>query len=210
MKRLKSRGPIISDDGRNPCRLTAMKPATIILVCALLVGGLEVYLGQNARTFGNGTLQDHMSVYDADNNQVISVEELQALQADQERIRQRLRNRWDLDHDGRISIVEREAAREQVRVMIRQRRLMRFEGEDADGNDLLSEEEFFGISAVAAATTTNPTLASELFNHLDEDGDGFISKPEFLLGLDRTRAPDDGITPKPVPERHPDLSDGRR
>jgi Ca2+-binding EF-hand superfamily protein len=187
----------------------AMKPATMILTCALLAGGVEMYLGQDSRrTFGNGVLQEHISMYDADDDGGISVEELQALQADQKTRRNRLASRWDLNRDGRISNIEREAAKVRMRKLIEKRRLMRFEAEDENGDELLEQSEFFGITAVAATNSVNPSLAVDIFNHLDLDGDGFISKPEFLRGLDRTRTPSDVTSPAPVPKRHPNVDGG--
>ena len=57
-----------------------MKPSIIIIACALLLGGVEVYLADgHRRTFGNGALQEHMAIYDADDDGKISVEELQVL-----------------------------------------------------------------------------------------------------------------------------------
>lgn len=177
----------------------------IIIVCALIVGGIEVYLADgHRRTFGNGALQEHMAIYDADDDGNISVEELQVLQADQENRRNRLRNRWDTNNDGRISREEREAAKIEMRRLVRQRRIERFNEEDLDADGNLTRDEFFKITAVADVNTADPTLASDIFERLDEDGDNAISKEEFLRSLERIRTPDSEVGPEAVPKTHPD------
>jgi Ca2+-binding EF-hand superfamily protein len=179
-----------------------MKPSTIIIACALLVGGIEVYLADgHRRTFGSGALQEHMAIYDADEDGKISVEELQALRADQENRRDRLRNRWDTNNDGRISEKEREGAKEEMRRLVRERRSQRFDDEDIDADGNLTRAEFLAITAVAE---TDPTVAREIFNRLDEDGDSQVSKAEFLKSLDRIRIPVSDVEPQAKPKPHPD------
>lgn len=190
-----------------------MKPSIIIIACALLVGGVEVYLADgHRRTFGNGALQEHMAIYDADDDGTISVEELQVLQAEQESRRDRLRHRWDSNNDGRISATEREAAKAEMRRLVRVRRAERFDDEDLDADGKLTRTEFFGITAVADVNAADPTLAGEIFDRLDQDGDKVISKEEFLRSLDRIRTPTSDLEPKAEPEAHPDVNtlEGRR
>lgn len=200
--------------GNSPGRTRAMKPSMIIVVCALLVGGIEVYLADgHRRTFGNGALQEHMAIYDTDEDGSISVEELQALQSDRESRRDRLRNRWDANGDGRISAVEREAAKAEMRRLIEERRRQRFDDEDRDGDGKLTRAEFLGITAVADVQAADPALAGDIFNRLDQDGDSAISQAEFLKSLERIRTPSTGVGPQAVPKAHPDpetLNDGGR
>ena len=182
-----------------------MKASTILIAGALLVGAVEVYLADgDRRTFGSGVLQEHLSIYDEDNSGTISVEELQALQADQEHRRDRLRNRWDLDDDGESSATERAAARVEMRRLIVQRRSMRFHAEDQDNDGHLTMAEFAGLTAVADLNAADPTLAANIFKRLDENGDTKVSLSEFLKGLDRVRTPHDEVGPQAVPKPHPD------
>ncbi len=153
------------------------------------------------RTFGNGTLTEYLSIYDIDNSGGLSEEELQTLRADRNNRQQRLRNRWDLNNDGRISEPEREAAKAAIRRQIEERRLQRFSEVDLNKDRVLSPAEFNQIAAVSDANSASPGLASRLFANLDSDKNGTISTREFLLKLDTLPVDTvDGNTPLAHPK----------
>lgn len=203
-----------------------MKPTTIIIACAALLAASAGSWAQdtgNTRAFGNGVLPDYLAMYDIDNSGDLSVEEMQELNADRTNPDRHLkfRQQWDTNRDGRVSSDERSAAKIQIRVRIQQRRNARFDAVDtgvdgigaADGH--LSRGEFSNIAAVAASNLATPGMADRLFNHLDRDDDGRISRAEFLQSLDTVRPT---TTVAPQPKAHPadnlndlnDLGDGAR
>ena len=143
------------------------------------------------RTFGNGTLPEHLALYDADDSGSLSQEELQVLREDRLQRQQRLRNRWDTDRDGKISDQEREAAKITIRNTIEARRLLRFNEVDLDRNGQLTLTEFLNITAVSAADTNTPGVAQRIFTSLDLDKNDTVSAREFLLKLDT-------LPPEPV------------
>ena len=136
------------------------------------------------RTFGNGTLPEHLALYDVDESGGLSEEELQILREDRLQRQKRLRNRWDLDRNGKISDQEREAAKTAIRQTIRERRVQRFNEADLDRDGQLTLTEFRNITAVNDADTNSPGLAERLFSNLDSDNNTTVSTREFLLKLD--------------------------
>jgi Ca2+-binding EF-hand superfamily protein len=197
-----------------------MKPITTILACAALLAaaaGCHAQSTRQPRAFGNGVLPDYLAMYDVDESGDLSTEELEALNADRTRPDRHLkfRDQWDADRDGRISLEERKAAQVEIRRRILQRRSQRFDAVDTgvDGvgatDGFLTETEFSNISAVAASNLTKPGIATELFNHLDRDNDGRVSKREFLASLDRIRPEDDEVVePKPRTKAELDTATG--
>lgn len=153
------------------------------------------------RTFGNGTLPEHLAIYDADESGGLSEEELQVLREDRVQRQRRLRNRWDLDKNGTISDSEREAAKAKIRKTIEDRRVKRFNEVDLDRNGQLTLAEFSKITAVTQADTRTPGLASRIFSNLDTDKNNTVSTREFLLKLDTLPpAAVDGISPVDHPK----------
>jgi hypothetical protein len=136
------------------------------------------------RTFGNGTLPEHLAIYDVDGSGGLNEEELQVLQEDRLNRQRRLRNRWDTDKDGKISNAEREAAKAAIRRTIEQRRVKRFNEVDLDRNGQLTLTEFRNITAVSDADTNTPGVALRIFKNLDSDKNEMVSTREFLLKLD--------------------------
>ena len=186
-------------NARNLARVSLREHAMIRLLALLIF--LPALSQGGERTFGNGTLSEYLSIYDVDNSGGLSEEELQSLRADRKDRQQRLRNRWDLNRDGRISGEEREAAKAAIRRQIEARRLQRFSEVDLNKDRVLSPAEFNQISAVSDANNASPGLASRLFNNLDSDKNGTISTREFLLKLDTLPANSiDGSAP--LPQNH--------
>lgn len=200
-----------------------MNAATSLLVFLALVAGPASWAQDKEparRNFGNGVRSEFLSMYDVNNDGQFSAEELQVLKADRSTRdrRDRFRERWDTDKDGRISDSEREAAVATIREAIRQRRCDRFDEVDlrgageADGPDgFLSRDEFKNISAVSLINSDNPEMADSLFDKLDRDRDGRISKAEFLRTLDEVRpVPTGGEQPAPKPHEARSRDGGRR
>ncbi|NNC88032.1 MAG: hypothetical protein HKN82_06170 [Akkermansiaceae bacterium] len=164
------------------------------------------------RVMGDGLLPPSVAIYDADGSGNLSVEERQAMAADRRNRHETFRQRWDTNRDGRVSPEEEAAARAKIRDLIRQRRLQRFAevdvssaiDHDDDGNldepdGFLSSEEFNAINAVALSNTATPGIATSLFQYIDENGDGLISRAEFLKSLEPQRVEDTGVDPQAAP-----------
>lgn len=192
-----------------------MHTATSFIVLLALLGAGTTAWAQdkeaNRRTFGSGVRSEFLSMYDIDEDGQFSAEELQVLQADRStrQRRERFRERWDTDHNGRISDAERAAAVKAIRERIRQRRCDRFDevdlygARDGDGPDgFLSRTEFKSIAAVDLTNSDRPGTADTLFDKLDRDKDGRISKAEFLQTLEEVRPVPEGEDPRPTPKPH--------
>lgn len=187
---------------RNASRLTNVFPNNQMMVrILLLLLCLPGFAPAGERTFGNGTLPEHLALYDADDSGGLSEEELQVLRDDRLQRQQRLRNRWDLNRDGKISDEEREAAKAAIRQAIEARRVKRFTEVDADRDGQLTFAEFLNITAVTEANRATPGVASRIFANLDSDSNATVSTREFLLKLD-TLPPDNvaDISPSPHPK----------
>ena len=152
------------------------------------------------RTFGNGTLSEFLSVYDADADGVLSPDELDVLRSDRMNRRNRLKSRWDTDGNGKISNAEREAAKMAIRRQIEARRAQRFDEVDNNSDGFLSLAEFNSIAAVDVVNGARPGVSDELYQNLDLDNDGKVSKREFLRKLDSIPAV---INPANIPKAHP-------
>jgi len=152
------------------------------------------------RTFGNGTLSEFLSIYDVDASGGLSAEELQALRADRKDRRSRLKNRWDTDGNGKISNAEREAAKTAIRRQIEIRRGLRFDEVDDNSDGFLSLAEFNNIAAVGAVDEARPGVSDELYQNLDLNDDGKVSKREFLRKIDSIPV---AVDPANIPKRHP-------
>lgn len=185
-----------------------MNRTLITTLCGALLGAtLGVWAQDPApgdgtttkRTFGNGVLSENVAIYDVDDDGVLSIEELQILQSERLRLRQHttLRDRWDLNRDGRIDARERTAATARIRQLIEERRCRRFNEVDLNSDGALVLEEFLRIAAVQKADLDDPGTGTELFKHLDHDGNRRISKAEFLRSLDNLRTPPGGEEPTP-------------
>jgi len=164
-------------------------------------------LGQTReRTFGNGTLPEFLALYDIDNSGGLSNEELQALRLDRNKRKDTVRKRWDTNGDGTISNEEREAAKEAIKAAIEARRSLRFDEVDRNTDGFLTMEEFRRITAVVQAETSTPGISDRLYQSLDLDEDGRVSKREFLRRL--YVLPADGLmTPVALPKPRPRITD---
>ena len=156
------------------------------------------------RTFGNGILPELLSMYDVNGSGGLDQEELQALSLDRKDRRNRLRNRWDSNRDGRISDQEREAAKAAIKRQIDARRSLRFDEVDHNADGFLNQEEFNNIAAVDVANDARPGVSVDLYNNLDADNDGKVSKEEFLRKLNSIPAV---VDPARLPKPHPKNTD---
>ena len=154
------------------------------------------------RVFGNGVLSEHLSMYDVNEDGTLSVEEYQVLKADRtsQRSQVRTRSRWDRNRDGQVDARERQFAIAEIRKMIEQRRLRRFNEVDLDSDRHLTLREFLQINAVASTDLNKPGTGEEIFKHIDRNEDTLISQEEFLVSLDKVRpvaVPQDNSKPRP-------------
>ncbi len=174
-----------------------MKPYTTLLLSAVLMAAAPALrAGDNLvrgadpvrNPFGNGELPEILKPFDVDGDGKLSEEERQAyLKAVHDgQIGHPVRpgqpptpvaNPWDTDGDGKLSDAEKAAAQEAIRAKILAERAARFDELDKDDDGLLTAEEFLGVPGI------RPELAARILAHLDTDGDGKISKDEFLAAL---------------------------
>lgn len=155
-------------------------------VVAIAALGLATQAGAQAeqtRSFGDGTLPEHLAIYDVDEDGVLSIEEIQTMKEARETRRDQWRNRWDTNEDGVIDEQEREAAREALRQRIEERRGERFNDADTDGDGCLSLAEFMAIPAVADLAERMPEAPARIHARLDANDDGCLSLEEFLVHL---------------------------
>ena len=160
------------------------------VLCSLLmvpVAMAEPDPQQQGKTFGDGHgLPRYLAHYDVQGGPngtgdgMLDQEECQAMEQARDQIRKQLRQGWDTDGDGRICAQEREQAQVQLRQMIEERRLVRFEEADADEDGELSRAEFETLPGIVNKLATDPDLVDAIFARLDADTDGAISLEEFL------------------------------
>lgn len=157
------------------------KQATVLAlaVCALAWTGAEA----EDKGFGDGTLPDHLAVYDVDGDGTLSVEEVQAMREARQHRHHDWVEQWDANDDGMIDEEERIAAREALRHRIIQRRTMRFQEADSDGDGCLTFAEFSAIPAVMKLAEKHPEAPARIFDRLDINDDNCISLGEFLRHL---------------------------
>lgn len=183
----------------NPTRLVLLALTLLVTAGAAWAEDGGPTPTEPKRTFGNGVLPEYLAVYDVNDDGRISVEEGQALRQDRNtggRLAT-FRNKWDRDRDGTISPAERDAAKAAIRQLIIDRRCRRFAEVDADDDGFLTPAEFNAINAVQSVDNSSPGTASDLFEHLDKDNDGRISKDEFLRSLDAAPTQALGVEPSP-------------
>lgn len=164
-----------------------------LLLSALTMGQVNAQTNDHGRTFGDGTLPDFLEIYDTDGDGVLSEEERQAMrEARRDDRHQHFIDEWDTDGDGVLSEEEKEAAHIAIRERIIARRALRFDEADINGDGFLSPEEFKAIPAVARLLHEYPEKVRMIFNRLDADDDGLISKEEFMAHLHHRSPPPDG------------------
>ena len=98
-----------------------------------------------------------------------------------------IRDRWDADEDGKISKEEREAARDELRAKIEEKRLARFAEVDTDADGSLSAEEFGAIGSIERLAKWSPKSVERIFSRLDDDESAGITADEFTLHLRHCR-----------------------
>ena len=167
-----------------------------VLLAAVAIS-ITAWAGAQAgeRTFGDGTLPDHLAVYDVDGDGVLSVEEIQAMKDARHEHRHRWLEQWDTNGDGVIDEEERAAAHEALRQRIEERRTARFNEADTDGDGCLTFEEFSAIPAVIHLAEEHPEAPARIYARLDANHDDCVSLEEFLGHL-RDRRHDGWRTPE--------------
>ncbi len=139
------------------------------------------------RIFGDGILPDWLRVYDVDADGVLSEEERVVARLARREVQEArtdsLTALWDTNDDGTLSQDEIDRAREANRTRIIENRAMRFDEADTDADGNLTGLEFRSIPAIARLEATDPGLARLIFQRLDRDANGVVSKEEFLAHL---------------------------
>ncbi len=177
---------------------------TLLLSAALLVAAPAANAGDR-NPFGDGSLPDILKPFDVDGDGRLSEEERQAFvaavragevahpPARPDRPDRPHGNPWDTDGDGVLSDAEKAAAQEAIRARILEQRGRRFDELDDDDDGFLSLEELQDIPGIGRH-------AERLLAHLDKDGDGKVSKEEFLGSI---RPPRPDVPPPPRPDEPP-------
>jgi Ca2+-binding EF-hand superfamily protein len=158
-----------------------MKATTILISCAFLGGAAFVHAGEKG--FGDGTLPDFLAAFDANEDGVLDEEEVQAMKAARKQAREEKRDAIDTNDDGKISLQERERAREEMQQRIEAKRAEKF-AEIAGEDGLLTLAEF---SAIPALADVDPARLALMFARLDGDGSGEVTLEEFTARLRRHR-----------------------
>ena len=146
----------------------------MLLTSFLVLAGLPAHAGDR-KPFGTGELPEIMKPFDVNNNGKLDAEERQAFEAAmRDKAKSDLLKKFDTDGDGVLSADELKAAREAARKRIEEHRGGRFDELDTNDDGFLDETEF------KPPVNLPPALVTMIFNHLDADHDGKISKDEFL------------------------------
>ena len=126
---------------------------------------------QQGKTFGDGLgLPKYLAHYDVKGGPngtgdgMLDQEECQAMEQARDQIRKQLRQDWDTDGDGQICTQEKEQAQVQLRQMIEERRLVRFEEADADDDGALSRAEFETLPGIANKLVSDPDLVDAILD----------------------------------------------
>ena len=159
-----------------------MKAKFSVVLLAAAAISVSAWTGVQAgdRGFGDGTLPDHLAVYDVDGDGVLSVEEIQAMKDARPGRRHGWLEQWDTNEDGVIDEEERAAAHEALRQRIEERRVRHFNEADTDGDGCLTFEEFSAIPAVIALAEEHPEAPARIYARLDANHDDCVSLEEFL------------------------------
>ena len=180
------------------------KTTSTLLAATILLGGAAFAQTPSTSTstsrsqFGTGGLPEFLKPYDLNSDGVLSVEEHQAyVKALREAHTNTVgrTNPWDTDGDGVLSEAEKLAARNAIAAKVAEHRSQRFDELDLNKDGFLSPSEVTGIPQIS------PEQAAMVLKHLDKNGDGKISKEEFLAVF----APVDAAVPPmpPIPTAPP-------
>ena len=83
--------------------------------------GTDTSTTAGERSFGDGSLPEHLAVYDVDASGTLSVEEIQAMKDDRRTRHEHWVTRWDANGDGVIDQVEEYADRKGMEVSVAER-----------------------------------------------------------------------------------------
>ncbi|MCX6874130.1 MAG: EF-hand domain-containing protein [Verrucomicrobia bacterium] len=174
------------------------RTTSTLLATALLFGVATIKVdAQTRKPFGTGELPELLKPYDLNNDGKLSVEERQAYEKalrDARPHRPGITNPWDTNGDGVLSDDEKQAARDAIAAKMLEERTRRFDELDVDKDGLLTATELQKIPHL------DPARIADMIAHLDTDGDGMISKAEFLAAMTPVEPPLPGFPlPQPLP-----------
>jgi hypothetical protein len=124
---------------------------------------------------------------DTDGDGVLSEAERQAFAESRRNASEGLHQQWDTNGDGVVDDDERQAGIDALRAKAEEKRCELFEAA-AGGDGELTLEEF---SALHPLTKLPDEVVEALFGMLDGDGDGVVTKDEFLDATGRSAGPPD-------------------
>lgn len=122
---------------------------------------------------------------DVNGDGTISETERQAFEESRASTRGQGNNIWDANGDGVVDETERQAAVTELKGRMDKKVASLFL--DLAGDDeLLTLEEF---STLPRFANNPPHVAANLFNHMDDDENGFVTIDEFFKGTGRGKPP---------------------
>ena len=163
---------------------------TKLVLCSLLVAPLTLAAPDpqpQGKTFGEGAgLPKYLRHYDVKGGPngtgdgQLDQEECQAMEQARKQIRKQLQQDFDTDGDGQLCKAEQDKARERLRAMIDEQRVLRFNEANTDGVEGLTIDEF---STLPGMVNKEDDLVLAIFDRLNADGDEVITESEFLAAV---------------------------
>jgi Ca2+-binding EF-hand superfamily protein len=141
----------------------------------------------DSRSWGDSTLPQQLAIYDVDGDGVLSVEEIQAMEAARKTRHDEWVAGWDMNGDGVIDETEQAAAQGVMRDQIEATRTNRFHEADSDADGCLTFEEFSAIPAVIEMAESQPDEPARIYGQLDANDDNCVDMEEFTARLREER-----------------------
>ena len=147
---------------------------------------------------------------DTDGDGVLSEAERQAFAEARREAAYGLYRKWDSDGNGKVDKEERKAALDSLKGKVRKKRCELFlTAAGKEGTMTLKE-----FSALPALKKTPQSKISAMFNLLDTDSDGTVTKEEFMDNVEKPAIPSnqgDGTPDRPdSPGRSGDAPEGNK
>lgn len=165
-----------------------MKTSITLIASAFLATGMSV-TAQNTRSFGDGSMPDFLKPFADTGATTLTSEQGEAVRKHlagnpQMDLTNLALDKWDLDGDGKLSLLEIENARKAIRTVIADIRKVRFDNADADKDGYLSLKEF-----TDSAPPDKKDQCILNFALLDINKDLKLSFGEFVEGCPKPYTP---------------------